>query len=415
MAPAFELSPDESFNFEVLRALGLTRYAGADVGEVLQAAASLKPGDFESFHDAFYKIAVRVRSQADLIDASRHPVSARDAYFRAATYLRSADFFLHGRADDPRIVSLWDQQMASFDKAIALLPIPGQRLLLKSAAGFDVPAIYYRAGDQEAAGAETTATKARPTIILGNGFDGAHEEMLHTFGFAALERGYNVITYEGPGQPTVRRKQGLGFIADWEKVVSPVVDYLTARPEVDSCRIALLGWSLGGFFAVRGAAFDPRLAAAIAVDGVHTVSSAFLHMLPPDAQASYKAGDAVTFDAIVRSALESGKAPTTARWGIEHGLWSFAVDSPAEFVKRIESMTIGGFADRVKCPVLLCEASDDMFFAGEPARAKEALGDLATHVVLTVEDAANLHCHMGAMTVACQTVFDWLDGVFLTK
>ena len=98
-----QLSPDESFHYELLRNLSHARYFGADIGEILEAAHSIESGNFESFATTFEKLATRVRHQADQIDATKYPVSARDAYFRASTYFRPADFFLHGRPDDPRI------------------------------------------------------------------------------------------------------------------------------------------------------------------------------------------------------------------------------------------------------------------------------------------------------------------------
>lgn len=48
-------------------------------------------------------------------------------------------------------------------------------------------------------------------MLMFNGFDGSQEEMLHIAGFDALERGFQVLTFEGPGQPTVVREQGLWF------------------------------------------------------------------------------------------------------------------------------------------------------------------------------------------------------------
>jgi hypothetical protein len=60
-------------------------------------------------------------------------------------------------------------------------------------------------------------------ILMFNGFDGSQEEMLHVCGFAALEHDFNVLTFEGPGQLSVVRKQDLGSRHDWEQVVTPVV------------------------------------------------------------------------------------------------------------------------------------------------------------------------------------------------
>jgi len=105
---------------------------------------------------------------------------------------------------------------------------------------------------------------------------------MHTCGFAALERGYNVLTYEGPGQPTVRREQKLGFIHDWERALKPVVDRALTRPEIDARQLASIGISMGGYLAGRAAAFEPRLEATILIDGVAEMFSTFSAGVPPE-------------------------------------------------------------------------------------------------------------------------------------
>jgi hypothetical protein len=74
--------------------------------------------------------------------------------------------------------------------------------------------------------------KPRPTIIYTNGFDSTREEAYFAIGAAALRRGYNVLAYDGPGQGTPIREQGLTFRHDWEAVLGPVMDYAFTRPEV---------------------------------------------------------------------------------------------------------------------------------------------------------------------------------------
>ncbi|EXJ87165.1 hypothetical protein A1O3_04124 [Capronia epimyces CBS 606.96] len=399
------LSSDDSVHFELLRILGLSRYFGADVGEVLQAAAQIQAEDLTSVCRVFHKLATRVNGQAEQIDASKYPVSARDAYFRAATYFRSADIYLHtsNDASDPLSDELWEKQRLAFDKAIALLPIPGERLLLK-ADGFDVAAIYYRStvGDR---------STPKPALIIGPGYDGSHEEMLHAIGFAALERGYNVLTYEGPGQPTVRRDQGLGFIVEWERVVTPVVDYLYRQPDVDSSRIGLIGVSMGGWLAVRAAAFEHRLAAAMAIDGVYDFYQAAASHFPPPVRALLDSGDFQALDSHLGEFLASGMAPTAVSWGIGQGLWSFNVASPGELVAKMKGMTLKGIEDKVQCPVWVGEASEDQFTKGQPEQVRDALGDKATYVRLTAEDAAGYHCHEGAAVLMNQRVLDWFGDI----
>ncbi|MDQ2770997.1 MAG: alpha/beta fold hydrolase [Bacteroidota bacterium] len=392
------LSTDHTFHFELLRVLSATRGAGGDVAEVLDAAERIEPGDFESWYRVFNRLADHVEAGVKTETVRRYPVSARNALFRAASYYRAADFFLHGNAEDPRITETWDHATACFNQAIALLPIPGQRVDL-AADGFTVPAIFYRAAADD---------RPRPTLLLCNGYDGSQEEMLHVIGFAALERGFHVLTFEGPGQPTVRRAQNLGFINEWERVVTPVLDYCQQQPAVDMRQVSLLGYSFGGFLAPRAAAFEHRLAAVMCVDGLFDAHQAFVGQLPPALQQLLATGDADRFNQIVTATLPRD---TGFRWGVEQGCWSFRAATPYDFLTQVRPMTLKDVAAQITCPVLVCEAEDDHFFAGQPEALVAALGPRATYRPLTAADAAAAHCHVGASDYANGVILDWLEDV----
>jgi alpha-beta hydrolase superfamily lysophospholipase len=87
---------------------------------------------------------------------------------------------------------------------------------------------FYRAAN---GGGDGTA---RPTMVLHNGFDGSAEEMHSNGAAAGSERGYHVLTFDGPGQPAARHLDGLVFRPDWENVVTPVLDWVMARPRSTS-------------------------------------------------------------------------------------------------------------------------------------------------------------------------------------
>ncbi|KAK4083001.1 uncharacterized protein Triagg1_1891 [Trichoderma aggressivum f. europaeum] len=397
-SPMIKLSTDQSFHFEILRAVSIAPYQGADLGEVLTAAAKIKPGDFESYYTAFHDLAVRVHNQADKIDVAKYPVSARSAFFREATYLRTSEFFLHGNWEDPRINSVWKRHRAAFDKAIALLPVPGQRVTLK-ADGFDVPAIFYGCGQPG----------RRATILMCSGYDGSQEELYHVAVEAALARGINVITYEGPGQPTVRRDQNLGFIHDWERVVSPVVDYALTRDDVDSDAIGLWGYSLGGYLAIRAAAFEPRIAAAMAIDGVSDFGEAILQKFPPELLNLYKAGNKEAVDQAVVSAVSNPEAPTSFRWAIEQGLWAFNTKSPYEWATKCMDYKLGDAIHNIKVPFFVADAENDDLLPGQAKIVAETVGERATYHLFTAEDGAGEHCSIGAAVLQNQVVFDWFQ------
>src|ERR1700754_916868 len=137
-----KLYPNQTWHFEVLRMLAAARYGGCAANEVLQTIDGLKDGDFESWFRVWNSLAVTVERTVQA--PTTHPIAVRDAMFRAASYYRAADFFLHGNWDDPRIDSLWSKQRACFDKALSLLPIPAERVTIPTN-GFNVSAIYYRA------------------------------------------------------------------------------------------------------------------------------------------------------------------------------------------------------------------------------------------------------------------------------
>jgi pimeloyl-ACP methyl ester carboxylesterase len=242
-----------------------------------------------------------------------------------------------------------------------------------------------------------------------NGFDGSQEEMLHVCGFAALERGFHVVTFEGPGQPTVLREQGLGFRPDWETVVSPVVDFCGTVPEIDATRLALLGLSFGGYLAPRAAAFEPRIAAVVTIDGLFDGNESVTNLLAPETRSLLDRQDGAAFNAAVRRDMQHD---TGFRWYMDQALWAFRVDTPYEFYQRAQLYTLDGVVGQIACPVLVCQATADHFNPGQAERLATALGRRATLRPFTADESAAAHAHPGASVLMNAVVFDWLDETF---
>lgn len=398
--PTWPLSRDGEFSFQILAPLGLSIYGGADIAPLLGVAKDVKAGDMADFSDKFQALANHTKFQAQTVE--HDPVNARETWFAAATYYRIADFFLHGNWSNPLIDSLWIEQTAAFDKAIAALPVPGQRLHISASDGsFIVEAIWYAASADN-------STK-RPTLIVGNGYDAAQEDSYHTFCNPALARGWNCLTYEGPGQPTVRRNQNIGFIPDWERVLTPVVDYLLSEQAdaVDEARLALVGFSLGGYLAARAAAFEPRLSAVLLDGGVWDVHEAFTAQLTPDLLKLYTSGNKSAFDDVVISAREAGEFPTTLAWAIDQGLWTFVTHSPYEFLAKTKQFTLESVVNKIKAPVWIADAEFEGFFVGQASKVKAALAERAEFHLFT--GVAGYHCQVGAAQELTRTMFAWLN------
>jgi pimeloyl-ACP methyl ester carboxylesterase len=389
-----KLSSDPTFDFNLLRWHGLAPYRGTDVAEMLDVADRITPGDFESWHREFIALAQHVEKEG-WGESRSSPATVRDRAFRAASYYRAADFFLHGTPDDPRIMQTWAAATEQFDRAVSLMDPPGERVPIQ-ADGFTVPAIFLRAARDDT---------PRPTILMFNGFDGSQEEMLHLCGIAALERGFNVVTFEGPGQPTVIRQQQLGFRHDWEQVVTPVVDWCGAVPVIDSSRLALIGVSFGGYLAPRAAAFEPRIGAVVTIDGLFDAGETVTNLLTSELKALLDAEDAAGFNAGIEAAMEHN---TGLRWYMQHGLWCFRVATPYDFFVAARPYTLEGVAKRITCPVLVCAAADDHLNPGQAEKLAAALGTRATLRSFTAEESAGSHSHPGASVLMNGVVYDWL-------
>lgn len=152
----------------------------------------------------------------------------------------------------------WERHRACWDRAAALFDPPFEPVLIPYEET-TLPGYYMSPG---------STGRPRPVLLMNNGSDGPISDMYVFGGAGALARGYGVLAYDGPGQGAALYRQGLSLRPDWERVVTPVVDYALSRDDVDPERIAIYGASMGGYMVARAAAFEHRIAAAITDPGV---------------------------------------------------------------------------------------------------------------------------------------------------
>jgi hypothetical protein len=101
--------------------------------------------------------------------------------------------------------------------------------------------------------------------------------------------------------------------------------------------------------------------------------------------------------------------PSSLRWALSNGLWVFAVTTAQEFIDEYSKYDLTEVADQISCPTLVCEAEGDHFFSGQPQLLYDALQCPKTLVKFTAAEGAEEHCHVGALTLFHQRMFDWLD------
>jgi pimeloyl-ACP methyl ester carboxylesterase len=392
---------DAQFWFETQRAFGAAEYGASLFGEVLVASSRIKAGDYDSWYDVWNEFADRIAKDGSDQLSRNHRISARDSLLRATSYYQSSEFFLHGNPKDPRIARAYTLSVDCYKRCAKLyepliepVEIPYEKTSL--------PGYFHHA---------TNGGELRPTLIVHTGFDGSAEEIHASCARAAVERGYNVLAFDGPGQYGPLHREGLTFRPDWEKVVTPVVDFALKQPGVDPKRIALMGVSMGGYLAPRAAAFEKRLAALIANDGIYDFMAPFEAAMPPEKRDEFvtalKAEQAPRIDAFLDGQM---KASPVARWSYTQGMWAMGSKSPRQFLAKMLDYNLkGGVAEAISCPTLVCDAEDDLFMKGQPQVLYDHLTCRKSMVRFTIAEGAGEHCQVGASRLALARIYDWLD------
>ena len=388
---------DDDFEYMMLGALGATYHKCADVGECLTTAASIEDGDYEGWYRAWLATADRVRRFAEQSAAKGHQTSAREAFLRASlTYYKNAAFFLDGTSDPSRILPTFEAHRECFDEAASRFDPPVEKVQIPYE-DTTLPGYLFKVNG---------SGRSRPLLLLNNGSDSDAADMYLMGGAAALERGYNALAYDGPGQGAALFLQDLYFRPDWEEVVTSVVDFALGRPEVDPKRIAIMGVSQAGYWVPRAVAFEHRIAAAIADPGVFDVSTSWIDYLPQDFRELLEKGQKEEFD---RQIEEGMRSSNSLNYTLRFRMRPFGTDSPYEAYKMAEQYTLEGVADKIRCPMLVTDPENEQFWPGQPRRLYEALSCPKELVCFTAAEGADSHCEPKAHGLRDQRIFDWLD------
>lgn len=387
----------EGFEFATELALGSVYGRLADFGEVLATVDRIKNGDFDSWCDAWLATAERVAAIADGCETAGHRRSAFDAWMRASNYFDKASFYMLGTREPDRYVPTWRRHRECFERAAALHTTPFERVVIPFE-DTELEGWLFKAD---------SSGEPRPLAILNNGSDGTVLDMWLGGGAAGIERGYNCLTFDGPGQGRALHEQGLHFRPDWETVIGPVVDYAFSRDDVDRRRTVLLGVSQAGYWVPRAAAFEYRLAAIVADPGVVDVSEALVGNLPKSMRRQLENGESEKFN---RQLAWGERFSRETRFTIDFRGRPYGAGTPFEmFNDSLEYRLTPDLIGRITCPTLITDPENERFWPGQSQQLFDALECPKTLIRFTAEEGADSHCEPRAPGLRNQRVFDWLD------
>jgi dienelactone hydrolase len=413
--PMQDLFTLADLDFETLFVFGSIGYGCAEFGELVTAVNQVNAAgaSYQTYYAAFWSLARRIEVLADRELAARHVTSARGAYLRAASYYDMCLYFILGttaRAQEgaayAAMQNCWQQASQLFDPPFEPVRIPYD--------GTWLPGYLLRPDDR---------LVRRPTVILNNGQDAQHVALYAMGGAAALERGYNALLFYGPGQGSMLFERQISFRYDWEKVITPVVDYLRSRPDVDPARIALSGSSLGGELVIRAAAFEHRLAAVVADPGFLSLwltwSAKFPLIAALFASGSSKQEiNAVWQDKIVPrlNAVDRYEvAKTSEGYGsqfLQAARAGQVFTDMYDFATTAQKFTVADVAGQISAPTLVTSYQDDQLVIPPAQQGPEVFkllrGDKQYHY-FTAAQGTQFHCAPMAPQTRNQVVYDWLE------
>jgi dienelactone hydrolase len=210
--------------------------------------------------------------------------TAAGAWRRAALAWHWGKFVFVDHPDEQRAAH--DRSVACYRRAAGSLTPPAELVRIPYA-GTELPA-YLRV---------PAAGPRPPAVIMVPGLDSTKEELQATAEYF-LARGLAAIAIDGPGQG--ESEYELPIEPAYEKVATAAVDYLRAREDVDGERTGLFGVSLGGYYAARAAAYEPRLAAVVSLAGPYRFDLDW-DDLPAQTKATFQARSGAASEAEARA------------------------------------------------------------------------------------------------------------------
>ncbi|MFA7669236.1 MAG: CocE/NonD family hydrolase [Burkholderiaceae bacterium] len=399
---------DPEMEYQLLRGLSAANYGGAALGELLVAAKltrkltaaqpDAEQDPAQCWADAHSRLGQQVEAQGRAALQKGHRVSARDHLFRASMYYRAAEFYC-----DPYTEAHRRWGMASRDTFILgamQLDAPPQVVHIPYE-NVDIPAYFFQPNPP--------AKGPRKTLIVNTGFDGSGEELYFMTGRAALERGYNVLLIDGPGQTGMTRLHPeLKFRPDWEIPMKAVVDWLAGVDAVDMNRLGLYGISLGGYFTTRATCFEPRIRALAVNSPIVDLKAYELGFFPPDV-----VNDPPEVRLEWMADIPRSEMPDKLRALLKIAFFRFGVDSLRDWVNLLDAFQTGEHLARIRIPCLSMVGAAE---GGEPlaqARAfHNGVNGPVTERVFRYEEGADAHCQAGNLPLSVAVLFDWMDEVF---
>ena len=321
----FEYFPNYVWNLSLAIALE----SGGRIGEIIdmsqpirEAAARGEDAGTPQFMAQWAAMADKLAELAGEDEALGRRFSAGDKLRRASIYYTVAERMQGLGA--PGRERTYQKALDAFGRSMALSGEPCERV--------DIP---YEGKTLSALLSRPSGDGPHPLVVYCNGLDST-KEMLYFSGLAQAlaRRGVACLCVDQPGTGEALRLQGLPATHESERWASAWVDWAEDQPWVDAKRLGMTGISLGGYYAPRAVAFEPRFAAGAVWGANHNWAEVQQKRLKRE-----------------------GENPVPHYWN--HVMWVFGATDIEDFLAKAAGMHLNGVMDRIKVPFLVTHGARD--------------------------------------------------------
>lgn len=372
----FEFFPNYIWNLSVSIALE----SGGKIGEIIDmcqpirdAADNGADAGTGEFLEQWVAMGHKLIGLAEEDEARGRMLSAAKKLERAALYLLVGERMQgHG---NPARVATFALAQDTFAKAMKLGNHPVERVMIPYE-GSEYPALFVRA----------PGGGAKPVVVYCNGLDSSKELLYWSHLPQALAaRGISTLCVDQPGTGEALRINNLPATPHSEKWATPAVDWLVQQGDVDPARIGMTGISLGGHFAPRAVAFEPRFASGAVWGANHNWAEVQQKRL-----------------------RREGENPVPHYWA--HVMWVFGAKDMDDFHEKSKDMTLDGVMERITVPFLVTHGVKDRQISLDYAhQSYDQLTNSPKRElkIFTPREGGVEHVGADNMSYGCDYIADW--------
>jgi dienelactone hydrolase len=360
---------------------GMAPYGAVALEEIERVCERLRargPQDPDAWWQEWCTEAERSEKLADAAVGEGRDAVAGIHYLRAGNYYYTGERFIPPGEKKlgiyKRALRCYQEGLKRRHPEIEFLEVPYE--------GKALPAYFMKAR-----GAKGRA----PTVVLFDGMDNCKEMSVLFAGLEFARRGFNTLAIDGPGQGEALRLRKIYARHDYELPGTAAYEFVAGRPDVDPKRVVIMGYSFGGYYAPRIAAFETRYSACVCLGALHW--------------------DLHAWQSRIREQLKAD--PRKSAQSNFQFQWILGLSDPDEALERAKAFSLAGVAARIACPVLITHGANDRVVPVEAAHKLYAAlkTPKKTLKVFNPEEGGAEHCQVDDRPLGISYIADWIAAL----